>query len=163
MKTVTQKDFQNLYKSPEYEQTEEMRRTLARLPEKKKTDWGTVFGKRRVAIILVAVLALLGVAGMAVSYFTGISVSWDAKPTEYVEPENHLTTEEYQFDVTSGTPVEFNDVIQGTYVLTELTEEAQIGGYELQSVTVNGQTADDSVDGAISAEIKVEGTNGTAQ
>ena len=94
MKTVTQKDFQNLYKSPEYEQTEEMRRTLARLPEKKKTDWGTVFGKRRVAIILVAAMMLIGIAAIAVTGPSSILVNWGAKQTEEVKSATEIRAEE---------------------------------------------------------------------
>ena len=47
MKTVTQKDLQDLYASPDYEQTEAMRRTLANLQEKAAPERRPVVMKRR--------------------------------------------------------------------------------------------------------------------
>ena len=64
MKTVTQKDLQDLYKSPDYEQTEAMRRTLAALPVKAAPERRPVVMKRRMAFVLAAVLALVGIAAV---------------------------------------------------------------------------------------------------
>ena len=65
MKTVTKKDFKNLYKSPGTEEMEEMRRTLAHLSEKKSPERVPVIRRRRVAFILAVVMALMGVAAVA--------------------------------------------------------------------------------------------------
>ena len=64
MKTVTKKDFQNLYKSPGTKETEEMRQTLAHLSEKKSPERVPVIRRRRVAFILAVVMALMMVAAI---------------------------------------------------------------------------------------------------
>lgn len=94
MKTVTQKDFQNLYHSPGYDQTEEMRRTLANLPDRKAPETRPVVLKRRVAFILAAVLALMGIAAVAVGIYTGTLVSWGAKQSESEDPLIGLSEED---------------------------------------------------------------------
>ena len=86
MRTVTQKDFQNLYQSPGYDQTEAMRRTLASLPEKKSPERAPVIRKRRVAFILAAALVLMGIAAVAVNHYSTL-VTWGAKVTENDEPD----------------------------------------------------------------------------
>ena len=86
MKTVTQEDFRNLYQSPGYEQTEEMRRTLAGLPERKGQGHGTVVRKRRVAFILAAALVLFGITALAVGYYSGVLVTWGAQVKENESP-----------------------------------------------------------------------------
>ena len=94
MKNVTQKDFQNLYKSPEYEQTEEMRRTLAKLPDRKRTERGAVIRKRRVAFVLAAVMVLMGIVAVAVTNPSSILVTWGAKQTEEVKSAGEIRAEE---------------------------------------------------------------------
>ena len=96
MKIVTQKDFQNLYKSPGTEETEEMNRTLANLPEKKIPERVPVIRRRRVAFILAVVMALMGVAAVATGFLNRTLVSWDAKPTETEGPTTGWTDEEWQ-------------------------------------------------------------------
>ena len=86
MKTVTQKDFRDLYHSPGYDQTEEMRRTLANLPDRKAPEIKPVILKRRVAFILAAALVLMGIAAVAVGIYTGTLVTWGAKQTESEDP-----------------------------------------------------------------------------
>lgn len=95
MKTVTQKDFQNLYKSPGYEQTQEMRRTLAGLPYQKNPERVPVIRRRRVALILAAVMVLMGVAAVATGFLNHTLVSWDARPVESAEPSTGLSDEEW--------------------------------------------------------------------
>ena len=95
MKTVTQKDFRDLYPAPDTEKTEEMRRTLTALPDRKaETREGRetrpVFGKRRVAFILAAALMLIGITALAVGLFNGTAVSWGGTPRPFSEEELHL-------------------------------------------------------------------------
>ena len=96
MKTVTKKDFQNLYKSPGTEEMEEMRRTLAHLSEKKSPERVPVIRRRRVAFILAVVMALMGVAAVATGFLNRTLVSWDAKPTETETQMTGWTDEEWQ-------------------------------------------------------------------
>ena len=96
MKTVTKKDFQNLYKSPGTEEMEEMRRTLAHLSEKKSPERVPVIRRRRVAFILAVVMALMGVAAVAAGFLNRTLVSWDAKPTETETQMTGWTDEEWQ-------------------------------------------------------------------
>ena len=96
MKTVTKKDFQNLYKSPGTKETEEMRQTLAHLSEKKSPERFPVIRRRRVAFILAVVMALMGVAAVAAGFLNRTLVSWDAKPTETETQMTGWTDEEWQ-------------------------------------------------------------------
>ena len=96
MKTVTKKDFQNLYKSPGTEEMEEMRRTLAHLSETKSPERVPVIRRRRVAFILAVVMALMGVAAVATGFLNRTLVSWDAKPTETETQMTGWTDEEWQ-------------------------------------------------------------------
>ena len=96
MKTVTKKDFQNLYKSPGTKETEEMRQTLAHLSEKKSPERVPVIRRRRVAFILAVVMALMGVAAVATGFLNRTLVSWDAKPTETETQMTGWTDEEWQ-------------------------------------------------------------------
>ena len=96
MKTVTKKDFKNLYKSPGTEEMEEMRRTLAHLSEKKSPERVPVIRRRRVAFILAVVMALMGVAAVATGFLNRTLVSWDAKPTETETQMTGWTDEEWQ-------------------------------------------------------------------
>ena len=96
MKTVTKKDFKNLYKSPGTEEMEEMRRTLAHLSEKKSPERFPVIRRRRVAFILAVVMALMGVAAVATGFLNRTLVSWDAKPTETETQMTGWTDEEWQ-------------------------------------------------------------------
>ena len=94
MKTVTQKDFQALYRSPGYEQTEEMRRFLANLPDRKIPERAPVIRKRRVAFILAAALMLMGIAAVAVSVYSRTLVSWDAEIRDNDRPETESVPQE---------------------------------------------------------------------
>lgn len=94
MKTVTQKDLQNLYHSPDYDRTEEMRRTLAKLPDRKTPETRPVVLKRRVTFILAAALILMGIAAAAVGLYTGTLVSWGAKQSETEVPAIGMTGEQ---------------------------------------------------------------------
>lgn len=96
MKTVTKKDFQNLYKSPGTEETEEMNQTLAHLPEKKSPERVPVIRRRRVAFILAVVMVLIGVAAVAAGFLSHTLVSWDAEPTESETQISRWTDEEQQ-------------------------------------------------------------------
>ena len=94
MKTVTKKDFQNLYKSPGTKETEEMRQTLAHLSEKKSPERVPVIRRRRVAFILAVVMALMGVVAVATGFLNHTLVSWDAKPMVTEKPITGYTDEE---------------------------------------------------------------------
>ena len=94
MKTVTKKDFQNLYKSPGTEETDEMRQTLAHLPEKDTPEHVPVICRRRVAFILAVVMGLMGVAAVAAGFLNHTLVSWDAKPMVTEKPITGYTDEE---------------------------------------------------------------------
>ena len=94
MKTVTKKDFQNLYKSPGTEETDEMRQTLAHLPEKNTPEHVPVIRRRRVAFILAVVMGLTGVAAVAAGFLNHTLVSWDAKPMVTEKPITGYTDEE---------------------------------------------------------------------
>ena len=91
MKIVTQKDFQNLYKSPGTEETAEMNQTLANLPEKKSPERLPVIRRRRLVFILAALMVMIGVAAVATGFLRETIVSWDAKPTETEAPMSALT------------------------------------------------------------------------
>lgn len=94
MKTVTKKDFQNLYNSPGTKETEEMRQTLAHLSEKKSPERVPVIRRRRVAFILAVVMALMGVVAVATGFLNHTLVSWDAKPMVTEKPTTGYTDEE---------------------------------------------------------------------
>jgi hypothetical protein len=94
MKTVTKKDFQNLYKSPGTEETDEMRQTLAHLPEKDTPEHIPVIRRRRVAFILAVVIGLTGVAAVAAGFLNHTLVSCDAKPMVTEKPITGYTDEE---------------------------------------------------------------------
>lgn len=89
MKTVTQKDLQDLYASPDYEQTEAMRRTLANLQEKAAPERRPVVMKRRVAFVLAAVLALAGIAAVGAGIYSRAVVSWggEIRENEHAEED----------------------------------------------------------------------------
>ena len=87
MRTVTQNDFQNLYQSPGYDRTEDMRRFLANLPDRKAPEIRPVIQKRRVAFVLAAVLALMGIAAVAVDLYSRALVTWDGEIRENDRPE----------------------------------------------------------------------------
>ena len=97
MKIVKQNDFQKLYKDPDREKTDEMRRTLSALPERKER---TVFRKYRVAFILAAVLLFTGIAGVAVTKGSKIWLSWNGEQTIYdthpIQEDDENWTEEKQ-------------------------------------------------------------------
>lgn len=90
MRTVTQNDFQNLYRSPGYDQTEDMRRFLANLPDRKTPEIRPVIRKRRVAFVLAAVLALMGIAAVAVDLYSRALVTWDGEIKENDRPDETM-------------------------------------------------------------------------
>ena len=94
MKTVTQNDFQNLYRSPGYDQTEDMRRFLANLPDRKAPEIRPVIRKRRVAFVLAAVLALMGIAAVAVDLYSRTLVTWGGEIKEDNRPEETIMPQE---------------------------------------------------------------------
>ena len=99
MKTVTQKDFRDLYPSPDTEKTEEMRRTLAVLPDRKaetreNRETRPVFRKRRVAFILVAALMLIGITALGVGLISGTVVSWGGDQRPFTEGDINLPPQE---------------------------------------------------------------------
>ena len=107
MKTVTQKDFRDLYPAPDTEKTEEMHRTLAVLPDRKEKaresrEPRPVFRKRRVAFILAAALMLIGITALAVGLLNGTAVSWGGTPRPFSEEELHLPPQAEMDPVTRG-------------------------------------------------------------
>ena len=97
MKIVKQNDFQKLYKNPDREKTDEMRRTLSALPERKER---TVFCKYRVAFILAAVMLFTGIAAVAVTKGSRVWLSWNGEQTIYdthpIQEDDENWTEEKQ-------------------------------------------------------------------
>ena len=107
MKTVTQKDLQDLYASPDYEQTEAMRRTLANLQEKAAPERRPVVMKRRVAFVLAAVLALAGIAAVGAGIYSRAVVSWggEIRENEHAEEDAvNMDTSERLFRALADIP-----------------------------------------------------------
>ena len=99
MKTVTQKDFRDLYPAPDATKIQEMRRTLAALPDRNQEmpesrENRPVLRKRRVAFILAAALMLIGITALAVGLFSGTVVGWGETPRPFSEEELHLPPQE---------------------------------------------------------------------
>ena len=99
MNTVTQQDFRNLYPAPDTEKKEEMRRTLAALPDRKESrkesrESRPVLRKRRIAFVLAAALMLVGVTALAVGLLGGTVVGWGGTPRPFSEEELHLPPQE---------------------------------------------------------------------
>lgn len=99
MKTITQKDFRDLYPAPDATKIQEMRRTLAALPDRNQEmpesrENRPVLRKRRVAFILAAALMLIGITALAVGLFSGTVVGWGETPRPFSEEELHLPPQE---------------------------------------------------------------------
>lgn len=96
MKTVTQKDFQNLYKSPGLQETEEMNQTLEHLPEKLNTERSSVFRGHCLALALTIVLVLGCIVALGVGLYNGknVIVSWDGEVAEDIPRKNEPSEEE---------------------------------------------------------------------
>ncbi len=103
MNNVTQQDFRNLYPSPDTKKTEEMRRTLAALPDRKESrkesrESRPVLRKRRIAFVLAAALMLIGVTALGVGLINGTVVSWGGEQKPFSDTDISLppqTVNEY--------------------------------------------------------------------